>query len=494
MIRPTTLRAAVAAALSTALAACSLAPAYRTPEVTVPTAFKEAGPWTEAAPADRIRRGAWWQAYGDPLLDRLEAQLETASPTLAQALARYDTFRALAREAQASEYPTLGASASVTRNRQSNNRPTRGANQKDIYSADTLGLVADYELDLWGRVRNTVAAGRADAQASAADLESVRLSLQAELADAYIRLRAADAQAALLADAVQAYDKAYGITEDRFKDGLASDLDVSRAESLLQSTRAQASDIAAQRAVYEHAIASLVGTPASNFAIPAAVVNLALPNPPTGLPSTLLQRRPDVAAAERRAFAANARIGVARAAFYPRIDLLGTGGWQNTALADWLAPGNTYWMLGPQALQILFDGGARKARVEAARAQLAEASAAYQGQVLRAFQDVEDNLATLNDLAVEAGQQDAAVRAADRTQAAALARYQEGAVNYLEVVTAQTADLQARRVSLEVEDRRLQASVNLVRALGGGWTNQDLPAADRVATAAPAPALPPGVR
>ncbi len=472
------LRSLVAVGLAeTLLAACSLAPAYAPPKVAIPTAFKEDGPWTHAAPADQIRRDAWWQAYGDPRLDKLESQLQDASPTLAEALARYDTFRALARQAEAAEYPTLGAGASITRNRQSNNRPTRGSNQKDIYSGDTVGLVADYELDLWGRVRNTVAAGRADAEASAADLESVRLSLEAQLADSYIRLRSTDAQAALLADAVQAYAKAFGITEDRFKEGLVSDLDVSRAETLLQSTRAQASDLAAQRALYEHAIASLVGQPASSFSIPPAIVDLTLPHRPIGLPSTLLQRRPDVAAAERRAAAANARIGIARAAFYPRIDLAGNGGWQNTALANWLAPGNTYWMLGPQALETLFDGGARKARVDAARAQLAEASAAYRAQVLRAFQDVEDNLATLNQLAVEADQQAAAIRAAARTETAALARYQEGAVSYLEVVTAQTAALQARRVGLEIDDRRLQASVNLVRALGGGWTTGDAPIA-----------------
>lgn len=475
--------AAAALLAGAALSACSLAPAYAPPTVTVPPTFKEEGPWTQAAPADQIRRGAWWQAYGDPLLDRLEAQLEASSPTLAEALARYDTFRALAREAEASQFPVVGGGAAVTRNRQSNHRPLRGGGQPDVYSADTVGATADYEVDLWGRVRNLVAAGRADAQASAADLESVRLSLEAQLADAYIRLRSTDAEAALLADSVAAYDKAYCITEDRFKEGLVSDLDVSRAETQLQSTRAEASDLKGQRALYEHGIASLVGQPASTFAIPAVVAELKLPNPPAGLPSTLLQRRPDVAAAERRAAAANARIGVARAAFFPRLDLTADGGWQNTAFADLLAPGNTYWLLGPQLIGTIFDGGARKARVEAARAQLAEASAAYRGQVLRAFQDVEDNLAILNDLAVEAGQQDAAIRAAARTEAAALARYQEGASSYLEVVTAQAAALQARRVGLEVEDRRLQASVGLVRALGGGWSTADLPGPTAVAKA-----------
>ncbi|HXA37683.1 MAG TPA: efflux transporter outer membrane subunit [Phenylobacterium sp.] len=484
------LRALLTAASAAALAGCSLAPAYRAPEVSVPAAFKEAGPWTEAAPADQAPRGAWWRAYGDPLLDRYEAQLQAESPTLAEAVARYDTARALAQEAASYGLPSIGGGAQITRDRQSNNRPLRGSNQPNNYSADGVGVAADYELDLWGRVRNLVAAGRAEAQASAADLESVRLSLEASLADDYVRLRSLDAEAALLNDAVAAYERAYGITHDRFTEGLVSDLDVSRAETQLQSTRAQVADLAAQRALVEHAIASLVGAPASSFSVPAATVRLDLPNVPTGLPSTLLQRRPDVAAAERRAAAANARIGVARAAFFPRIDLAADWGWQSTAFANLLAPGNAYWLLGPQAAMTLFDGGLRKARVEAARAQFAEAGAAYRAQVLRAFQDVEDNLAVLNNLAVEADNQSAAIQAAKRTEATALARYQEGAANYLEVVTAQAADLQAQRVGIEVEDRRLQASVNLVRALGGGWTAGDLPSARAVASATPAASAP----
>ncbi|HEX3885959.1 MAG TPA: efflux transporter outer membrane subunit [Phenylobacterium sp.] len=474
-----------------ALASCSLAPAYRVPVVSVPTAYKEAGPWTQATPQDALKRGAWWQAYGDPVLDGFEGKLQTANPTLAEAVARYDTARAFAQEATSQEFPILGSQAEVSRNRQSNNRPLRGSNQPDIYSADTFGLGAGYELDLWGRVRNLVAAGRAEAQASAADLESVRLSLEAELANDYVKLRASDGDAALLDDAVKAYTRALRLTKDRHDGGLASDLDVSRAETQLQSTQAQVADLAAQRSLYEHAIASLVGEPASNLTIPAAPLTLALPNVPAGLPSTLLQRRPDVAAAERRAAEANARIGVARAAYFPQIDLAAAGGWQNTAFANLLAPGNTYWMLGPEAALTLFDGGLRKARVQAARAQLALANAAYQAQVLRAFQDVEDNLSVLTHLAVEATAQSAAIKSASRTEDAALARYQEGAVNYLEVVTAQTADLQAKRIGVEVQSRRLQASVNLVRALGGGWSRGDLPGPAQVAANTPAkPATP----
>lgn len=453
-----------------ALAGCSLAPAYKPPAVSTPVSYKELGPWTPAAPADAASRGDWWTVYGDATLDGLEQRIERDNPDLAAALARYDQAGAYAAEARAALVPQVGAAGDVTQNRQSDNRPLRGGAGPDEYEDETVGATVSYELDLWGRVRNEVAAGKAGAQASAADFASVRLSLEAELADAYLNMRGLDAQALLLANTTAAYARALELTEAEHNGGSVAGLDVERAKTQLRTAKAQEIDVAAQRALLEHEIAALVGEPASSFSIAPQTPLPEPPRVPVSAPSQLLQRRPDIAAAERRAFAANAGIGVARAAYYPTITLDAGGGLESAGGVNLFQLGNSWWALGPAAALTLFDGGRRQAQVRAARDKFDEASAAYRSAVLAAFREVEDNLALCNKLADEAQQEDLAVQAAKRTEALAMIQYKMGAVDYLDVVAAQTADLDAQRSALTIAARRLQASVDLVRALGGGWS------------------------
>jgi NodT family efflux transporter outer membrane factor (OMF) lipoprotein len=457
------------------LAGCSFAPAYRPPAMAVPAAFKEVGPWTQAQPADAAPKGPWWNAFDDPTLDGLEAQVDAANPTLAAALAAYDRSRAYAAQAGADLIPTVGVSDSETYNRQSAFRPLRGAKQPNEYAANTVGPAINYEFDFWGRVRNSVAAYRAAAQASAADLATARLSLQVELADDYLTLRGLDAQSRLLTDTVAAYGRAFDLTNARHTGGVASGLDVQRARAQLAQAKAQISAIAAQRAIYEHAIASLIGQSASSFALAPAAASQAIPDFPAGVASTLVQRRPDIAAAERRAFAANREIGVARAAYFPTITLDAQYGFQNTGANNLLIAPNTFWTIGQQLALTVFDAGRRKAEVAAAKDAFLQASAEYRATVLTAFQQVEDQLALANHYAVEAKDEADAVRASQATTTLSLIRYREGAANYLEVVTAQTAELQDEQTALSLATRRQLAAVDLVRALGGGWTSADLP-------------------
>jgi multidrug efflux system outer membrane protein len=476
MARTTSALAALSAA---ALVAGCTAPAYQTPQLTapLPQTYKETGPWTPAAPADAAPRGDWWTAFGDPQLDALEARIEAANPSLAQALARYDEARAFYARARADLFPQLNLTAAVGPGSESGGRPA-GGEQRLRNNLTTIGGTASYELDLWGRVRNQVAAGRADMQASAGDLAAVRLSLQAELADSYLTLRGLDAQARVLDETVDSYAKALQLTQVRHAGGAASGLDVGRAETQLSSAQATRTSIGTQRALMEHAIASLVGVPASSFSIAPASALPAAPQVPVAAPSLLLQRRPDVAAAERRAYAANRRIGVARSAFFPTVSLGASGGSLTSSWAEQLltAP-NAYWALGPTLAMTLFDGGRRQAGVHAADAAFDEASASYKATVLTAFQEVEDNLALINRTADQLRQEQAALDAARRTESISLALYRQGAGTYLDVVTAQNAALDAERSVIVLQSVRLRASVDLVRALGGGWNPQAPPVA-----------------
>jgi multidrug efflux system outer membrane protein len=452
------------------LAGCSMAPDYRPPQTATPQGFKEVAGWTAAQPMDGAPRGNWWEAFDDPVLNDLVARAAQASPTLDAALARYNQARAAARIESADLFPQINAGADASRQRVSGNR-FQGNGTAQTYNQYVVGGTLDYEVDLWGRIRNGAKAARADAQASGDDLASARLSLQTAVADAYARLRGLDAEAELLRQTVDAFGKAYDLTSRRHNGGIASGIDVNRARTVLDNARAQISAIANQRAATEHEIAALIGAVASDFAIAARTQPLMSPTVPAGAPSELLQRRPDIAAAERRMFAANARIGVARAAFFPSLTLGLSGGYQTTHGQLFSTP-NSFWGLGPvSAILNLFDGGRRRAQVRMSRAEYDELAADYRGTVLTAFREVEDALAANRHLGDQIAQQRSAATAAERTSQLALTRYRDGAADYLEVVTAQTDALDAQRALLSAETQRMRASVALVRALGGSATS-----------------------
>ncbi|WP_213949728.1 efflux transporter outer membrane subunit [Luteibacter sp. dw_328] len=456
-----------------ALGGCSLAPAYVRPTVgELPAAYKGAAypkGWSMARPDDAAGKGPWWKVYGDPVLDDLENKLNANNPDIGVAVARLDASRAYLQELGSQQAPHAGIEASPTNDRQSDNRPLRGSNQPNEYDSRTVGFRAGYELDLWGRVRNEVAQGKARSEAAQADLATVRLSLQGQLADLYIELRGDDVELRILRDSLVAFGDGQTMTQDRMAGGVSSGLDVARANALYADAEAQATDLDVRRALTEHAIAALIGEPASTFALEARATALTPPVIPLSVPSTLLQRRPDIAAAERRAFAANAGIGVARAAFYPTLSLGAALGWQDVGHGDLLAAGNQFWSLGPLVSLNLFDGGLRRGREAEARAEFATASAQYRSVVLKAFQQVEDNLSLLQALGRERRQENTAAEAAKSSQALATNRYNEGVVSYLEVVTAQATALKAERAAERVRTRQLQASVDLIRAMGGGW-------------------------
>jgi NodT family efflux transporter outer membrane factor (OMF) lipoprotein len=451
------------------LQGCSLAPTYHPPSVPLPDHYKEqTGGWHPAQPAAALD-AQWWKLFDDQQLDHLQQRLLKANPDLAAALAHYDASLAYASQLHAGLFPQIGASVAPLRQRQSDRKPLRGSNQPSVYNSDTAGFSLNFDPDLWGRIRNQVAAGDAQAQASADDLALARLSLQKQLATLYVQARGLDAQGGILRTSLDDYRQALKLTRDRYEGKIASELDLTRAQSQLAEAQAQLDDVLAQSNLNQHAIAELVGVLPGDLALAHDAGSLTQPDIPQTLPGTLLQQRPDIAAAERRVFAANANIGVAKAAWYPDFSLTGLLGGQTQGSGNLLAAANRYWALGPLVNLPIFDGGRRSADERQARAEFEEAAAHYHSQVLNAVREVEDNLGQLRDLQRESEDQQAAVDAAQSAERMATASYEAGAVNYLDVVTAQTTALQAQRRLQEVDTSRLQASVGLMVALGGGW-------------------------
>jgi NodT family efflux transporter outer membrane factor (OMF) lipoprotein len=460
-----------ATALAALLAACSFAPEYHEPAEPSPAAFKEvaAGDWKPAEPADAAPRGAWWTEFSNAELDALEDRVTSANQDLKGAVARYQQARAAARVARADLFPNINANAGAIREQAARNRPLYSALQPHVYSDYTLTADMSYELDLWGRVRNNVAAVKAQAQASAGDLAAMDLSLHAELATDYFLLRSYDTRQALLDDTVSAYQKALELTQRRHDGGVAAEADVDQAETQLQTAMTLAADNQLKRAQLEHAIAVLVGVPPSNFSLPPVPLVATVPSVDPGLPSQLLERRPDVAAGERRVFAANRQIGVARAAYFPTFSLTAGGGLESGSPSNLFEAPSNLWSFGPTATLALLDWGRRDALTDSARAAYDASVADYRQTVLTAYQDVEDNLIAQKRLDTQSQTQAAAVAAAQRALEQANNRYKGGIATYLEVTTAENAALQAQLSQADIEVRRISAGVLLVKALGGGW-------------------------
>jgi NodT family efflux transporter outer membrane factor (OMF) lipoprotein len=465
------------------LKGCDKAPKYAKPPVATPPAYKEIAPeafketddWKFAHPNDAVIRGKWWEMFGDAQLNTLEEQLNTANQNIALADANFRAARAIVKESRSEYFPTVTTSPSIIVSRQSGAATHSNVSPGRQSVNYTLPFDATWEPDFWGRIRNTVVASASEAQASAADLQNVRLSVEAELAFDYYQLRSQDAEKALLDASITAYQQQLELTRVRFQTGIASDEDVAQAETQLETTQAQATDLGIARAQLEHAIALLTGQPASTFSLPAAPSDSKPPAIPVGLPSQLLERRPDIAAAERRVAEANADIGVTKAAFFPSLVLGATGGFESTSIASWFTWPARFFSLGPTLSQTLFDKGRRKAATEVSRAQYDATVANYRNTVLTSFQEVEDNLAALRILSHELDQQNEAVASAQRALTLSNERYKSGIDSYLNVITAQAALLNNQRTVVNLRTQQMTASVELIKALGGGWNASELP-------------------
>jgi NodT family efflux transporter outer membrane factor (OMF) lipoprotein len=465
----------IAITLALLLSACTVGPNYSRPGAPVPSKFKEMEGWKQAEPRDQELKGQWWDIYADPVLGGLIEQVSVSNQTLAQSEAQYRQARALVAQARAAYFPVVSASASVIRSQGSGNSDPNTLTLRRTTTQHEIGLDASWELDLWGRVRRSVEANVANAQASAADVEAARLSLQAALAQNYFLLRSVDSQQQIFRDTVRAFDESLRLTQNRYNAGVAARSDVVQAQTQLRQTQAQAIDLGVQRAQLEHAIAVLTGKPPADFALKSSPLDAVPPPIPVGLPSELLERRPDIAGAERRVASANAQIGVAQAAYFPTLSLTGSFGYQSVSVSRLFDTPARFWSLGADLAQVLFDAGLRQARTEQAVAVYDQTVAAYRQTVLQGFQEVEDNLAALRVLEQEAVVQDEAVALARQSLQLTLNQYKSGIVSYLNVLTAQTTALTAERAAVDVRNRRLAASIGLIRALGGGWTASALP-------------------
>ncbi len=474
----------VAVLLVLLLAGCTVGPKYVKPAAPAtptykeeaPGSFRESDQWQPARPGDQTSRGNWWEIFGDPELNDLEEQIAGSNQNLKVAEARFREARAAIRFNRASQFPTISTVPSASYVKSSDFSPNFPSKIQQSSKGDfVLPFDLSYELDLWGRVRRSVAAAREETQATAADYETAKLSLQAELAMDYFELRSADAQKQLLDDTVKAYTDNVQLTLNRFKGGVAPKADLAQAQTQLDTTRVQDTDVTVQRAQFEHAIAILIGKPPAEFSLAAAPFNYQPPSTPIGLPSELLQRRPDIAAAERRVAEANQQIGIARAAYFPTVTLGGTAGFSGSQGSNWFGWPSGFWAVGPALAQTLFDAGRRRTTSESAHANYDAAVATYRQTSLTAFQEVEDNVAALRILENETQQQQQAVASSQESLQLFTNRYKGGVDTYLQVITAQTIELANERNAIDILRRRLDASVLLIKALGGGWNVSKLP-------------------
>jgi NodT family efflux transporter outer membrane factor (OMF) lipoprotein len=466
-----TLRTILVAMLAAALGSCMVGPDYVRPTAPAPAAYKEAVNWKVATPSDDAPRGNWWETFGDTDLNALEAQVDISNQTVLAAEARVREARAATQAARAALFPFVSANGSAVRSSRSTGTSSNSNSSfsSGVTNSYNIALDASWELDLWGGIRRSVEASSTSAQASAADLAAAKLSAQALLAQDYLLLRVEDAQIALLRETVANYERSLQLTRNQYAAGIVARGDVAQAETQLKATQAQVVDAGITRAQLEHAIAVLVGKPPAELTIASTAFAAVFPAIPVAVPSALLERRPDIAAAERRTASANAQIGVAQAAFFPAVTLSATGGLQSSVIGSLLSLPNRYWSLGASVAQAVFDAGLRSAQKAEAVATYDETVANYRSTVLSGFQDVEDNLSALDLLAQEAAFQEDAVKSAQQAAAIALNQYKAGTANYLAVVILQAAALNNERAALGIQGRRLAASVGLIKALGGGW-------------------------